>query len=155
MQLSRRYSAIVFQQPGMGNRQKQGSNMNRLTAVGCSLLLLALPIMGGCRQESPQSSESHRQAPTPHAEPSPRAQAQTGEELFKQYCAPCHPDGGNVSDPERNLRGYALKSNHITKPEDIVRIMRHPISRMIRFDESTISDRDAAVLADYILKTFK
>lgn len=129
--------------------------MKRLTAVGCSLLLLALPISGGCRKERPHNSESPQKAPAPHAAPSSPVRTQTGEELFKQYCAPCHPDGGNVSDPERNLHGYALKANHITRPEDIVRIMRNPISRMIRFDESTISDRDAAVIAEYILATFK
>jgi len=129
--------------------------MNRLTAVGCSLLLLALPVLSGCSKEGRQKTESSRKEPTPRATPSSRVQTQTGEELFKQYCAPCHPDGGNVSDPRKNLHGSALKANHITKPEDIVRIMRNPISRMIRFDETTISDKDATAIADYVLSAFK
>jgi cytochrome c6 len=78
-----------------------------------------------------------------------------GESLFKQNCSPCHPEGGNISDPQRSLRGPVLKANRITRPEDIVRIMRHPGSRMIRFDETTITDRDARLIAEYILATFK
>jgi cytochrome c6 len=78
-----------------------------------------------------------------------------GEALFKQYCASCHPDGGNVSDPKRALYGTILKSKHIATPEDIVRIMRNPQSRMIRFDPSTLPDKDARAIADYILETFK
>jgi cytochrome c6 len=80
---------------------------------------------------------------------------QSGEELFKQYCFSCHPNGDNVSDPRLSLHGSALKNHHIAKPEDIVRIMRNPASRMIRFDESTLSDKDARVIAEYILATFK
>jgi len=75
--------------------------------------------------------------------------------LFKQYCSSCHPDGGNVSDPQRPLYGSALRRNHITKPEDIVRILRNPLSRMIRFDVSTLSDKDARAIAEYVLATFK
>ena len=129
--------------------------MYRLTVAGCSLLLLVLPALGGCSQEARQKSESPRKVPTPHAMPSQQVRTQTGEELFKQYCAPCHPDGGNVSDPRKNLRGSALKANHITRPEDIVRIMRNPMSRMIRFDKTTISDKDATAIADYVLSAFK
>jgi hypothetical protein len=33
--------------------------------------------------------------------------------------------------------------------------MRNPKSRMIRLDPSTLSDKDARVIADYVLKTFK
>ena len=78
-----------------------------------------------------------------------------GEALFKQYCASCHPNGGNVSDPERTLHGSVLKKKHINTPEDIVNIMRKPLSRMIRFDAATLSDREARVIAEYVLKTFR
>jgi len=78
-----------------------------------------------------------------------------GEALFRQYCSSCHPNGGNVSDPERTLHGSVLRKKHITTPEDIVRIMRKPVSRMIRFDAATLSDRDARAIAEYVLKTFK
>jgi cytochrome c6 len=48
-----------------------------------------------------------------------------------------------------------LKKNHIASADDIIRIMRNPISRMIRFDVSTLSDRDARAIAEYILTTFR
>ena len=31
--------------------------------------------------------------------------AATGEELFKQHCAACHPDGGNIVNPKETLKG--------------------------------------------------
>lgn len=80
---------------------------------------------------------------------------QTGEALFKQYCSPCHPDGGNVTDQQRTLRGPSLRKHNITTPEAIVNIMRHPGSRMIRFDEATIPDKDALAIAEYILDSFQ
>jgi cytochrome c6 len=116
--------------------------------VGLVVILVA-GFAGGCAQEAPKRAETGRVAPEqPGNHPS-------GEALFKQYCSSCHPDGGNVSDPGRPLYGSALKRNHITAPEDIVRIMRNPLSRMIRFDVSTLSDRDARAIAEYILTAFK
>jgi cytochrome c6 len=105
-------------------------------------------MLGGCSNEAPQNADRPPAAPL-------QQQLRRGEELFKQYCAPCHPDGGNVSDPERTLRGAALRSHHITKPRDIVHIMRTPISRMISFDAATLSDKDATAIADYVIYTFK
>lgn len=78
-----------------------------------------------------------------------------GEILFKQYCSSCHPDGGNVNDPKMNLHGSAMRANRITTPDDVVRIMRQPISRMIRFDATMLPDREARAIAEYVLKTFK
>ncbi|MBI2354238.1 MAG: cytochrome c [Deltaproteobacteria bacterium] len=129
--------------------------MNRPTARAGAFLAVAGVLLGGCRKEAPRKAETPRTAQTPHAAQTLREQLQAGEALFKQYCAPCHPDGGNVTDPRRTLRGSRLKANHITRPEDIVRIMRNPISRMIRFDETTIPDRDATAIAVYIFETFK
>jgi cytochrome c6 len=110
-------------------------------------MMVVVSLLGGCSNEAPRNGE---RSPAP-----PRQQLDRGAALFKQYCAACHPDGGNVSDPERSLHGSALRAHHITTPRDIVRIMRAPISRMIGFDVSTISDRDATAIADYVLDTFK
>lgn len=117
------------------------------------VLTLVVMVVCGCDKQA---------APGPAAPAAPMARAgvdakqemQAGAALFKQYCFPCHPDGGNVSNPERTLHGSSLRSNHISRAEDIIRIMRHPISRMIRFDESTISDKDARTIAEYVLKAF-
>jgi cytochrome c6 len=118
----------------------------------CALLLaVTAGILPGCSRDEPQKSTA---APAGSAT-AIRQPERDGEALFKQYCAVCHPDGGNVSDPERTLRGSALKRNHITMPEDVVRVMRSPLSRMIRFDVTTLSDGDARAIAVYVLKTFK
>jgi cytochrome c6 len=119
---------------------------------GISLLLLyVFFILNGCSRQ--ESAPTAPRAASPSATPAPTAPS--GEALFKQYCATCHPDGGNASDPGRTLRGPVLKKNHITSADDIIRVMRNPISRMIRFDVSTLSDRDARAIAEYILTTFK
>jgi len=123
--------------------------MERMTVRKGALLAVALVwALAGCRQETPRKAE------TPPALPAPQT-LRSGEALFQQYCSPCHPDGGNVSDPKRTLHGSDLRSNQITRPGDIVRIMRNPISRMIRFDSATISDQDAMAIAEYVLTAFK
>lgn len=84
-----------------------------------------------------------------------REPLKTGEALFRQNCSACHPEGGNVSDPARSLHRAALRAHHIHTADDIIHIMRHPISRMIRFDRSALSDEDARAIAEYVLTTFK
>ena len=128
----------------------------RLAATSAyAVLVIGGCILGSCRQETPQMPLAPKATPAPQATPARQTRTQSGEALFKQYCSSCHPDGGNVSDPQRTLRGAALRRNNITRPEAIVNIMRHPTSRMIRFDESTIPDKDALAIAEYILKSFK
>lgn len=115
------------------------------------LLVMTGAALTGCSQDGPQKPSTVQSASAPDN----REPLRDGESLFKQYCSSCHPNGGNVSDPGRSLHGSALKRHHITTPEDIVRVMRKPTSRMIRFDVSTLSDRDARIIADYVLTTFK
>ena len=115
------------------------------------VLVQSCASLTGCSKSEPQKPAALQ----PSSPPDIPESVPDGEALFRQYCASCHPNGGNVSDPKRTLHGSALKSNHITTPEDIVRIMRNPLSRMIRFDTSTLSDRDARAIAEYILITFK
>ena len=122
--------------------------MFRSTIQVCAVLMVVVPLLGGCSGGTPQNAERPPEPPT-------QQQLTRGEGLFKQYCSPCHPNGGNVSDPERTLQGSALRSHHITKPRDIVHIMRNPISRMIRFDAETLSDKDATAIAEYVLYTFR
>lgn len=125
------------------------------TTGACSVAAVAICLLGGCSKEAPRQSEAPRTVPVQQAAPAPQVRMQSGEELFRQFCHNCHPDGGNVSDPRRPLYGSALRRNHITTPEDIVRIMRNPLSRMIRFDAKTIPDEDARRIAEYVLKTFR
>lgn len=82
-------------------------------------------------------------------------QSKSGEDLFKQHCALCHPDGGNVINPEKTLHKEALESNNIKTPSDIIETMRNPGPGMKKFDEETIPDKDAKEIAEYILEMFK
>lgn len=122
--------------------------MGKITSGAGVAFAVAMAVLAGCRQEEPRKAESLPALPAPQS-------LERGEALFRQNCSPCHPDGGNVSDPERTLHGSDLRSHHIARPEDIVRIMRNPISRMIRFDTTTISDQDAMTIAEYVLTTFR
>ena len=83
---------------------------------------------------------------------SPDARA---ENLFKLHCQSCHPDGKNVINPAKTLYGADLKKNNIAAPEDIVRVIRAAPRGMTSFDEKTLSDNDARMLARYVLATFR
>jgi len=114
---------------------------------------VAIFTLCGCSKEPPQKTG----AITPVAPVASKrsTEPQSGEELFRQFCFNCHPDGGNVSEPEKSLHAAALSRSHISKPEDIVKIIRKPMSRMLPFDENTLSNRDARIIAEYLLSAFK
>lgn len=119
------------------------------------LLLTMIFSLGGCLEETPEKSNATRSTPALQTNPEQQERTYKGKELFKKYCSPCHPGGGNVSDPQKTLRGTSLRKNNITTSEAIVRVMRNPASRMTRFDDTTISDKDATEIAEYILEDFK
>ena len=81
--------------------------------------------------------------------------AATGEALFKQHCAVCHPDGGNTINPKRTLQKKDLDQQGIKNWKAVVKNMRKPGPGMTAFDAKTIADKDAKAIAEYILKTFK
>ncbi|HSA78863.1 MAG TPA: c-type cytochrome [Nitrospirota bacterium] len=81
--------------------------------------------------------------------------AETGESLFKQHCAVCHPDGGNIVNPKKTLHKQDREANNVKTEADIMKIMRNPGPGMIKFDEKTITDKQAKEIAEYILKTLK
>jgi len=83
------------------------------------------------------------------------AQENIGGTLFNEHCVVCHPGGGNVINPKKTLHSSDLTANNITKPEDIIAIMRNPGPGMSKFDKEKIPDNFAQKLAEYILKTFK
>lgn len=74
--------------------------------------------------------------------------------LYKQHCAVCHPDGGNIVNPKKTLHKKDREANQIKSTKDIVRLLRNPGPGMIKFDEKTISNKEAEELAEYIVKTF-
>jgi cytochrome c6 len=72
----------------------------------------------------------------------------SGEAIFKAKCASCHHDGGNVVKPEKTIKGIKNSKKIITQ-------IRKGGGGMPAFDAKAISDADAKLLADYIMKTFK
>ncbi len=78
-----------------------------------------------------------------------------GEALFKQNCSPCHPEGGNIINPQKTLHKKDREANGVKKASDIIAKMRNPGPGMTKFDEKTLPDKDAKEIAEYILKTFK
>ncbi len=78
-----------------------------------------------------------------------------GEALFKQHCAVCHPDGGNVVNAAKTLSKKDRDANGVKTAKDIMGKMRKPGPGMTMFDVKTISNKDAKEIAEYVMKTFK
>ena len=74
--------------------------------------------------------------------------AGNGEAVFKAKCASCHPDGGNIINPKASLKGQKDAKKIISK-------IRNGGGGMAAFDAKSVSDADAKLVADYIIKTFK
>jgi len=83
------------------------------------------------------------------------AKKSSGEKLYTQHCAVCHPGGGNIVNPKKSLGKNALVANNIKTEEDIIKVLRNGVPGMPKFDENAISKKDAQEIADYITKTFK
>ena len=88
----------------------------------------------------------------------------SGEALFKENCSSCHPEGGNILNPDKTLYKKDREAHNIRTAEDIVKKMRNPgpapthpqkWAGMTMFDATKISDDEALKIADYILKTFQ
>jgi cytochrome c6 len=77
-----------------------------------------------------------------------------GEAKFKALCIVCHPEGGNVMNPKKTLHKEDREANNVKTADDIVARMRNPGPGMTKFDEKTVSDKDAHAIAEYVLKTF-
>lgn len=79
----------------------------------------------------------------------------TGETLFKNNCALCHPNGGNIIRPEKTLLKKHLDEHGIKTAEDIMHLMRNPGPGMQTFSKDKLSDTDAKKIAEYVLETFQ
>jgi cytochrome c6 len=78
-----------------------------------------------------------------------------GAKEFKEHCAVCHPNGGNIINKKKTMKKSDLAASGIKDWKGIVKTMRNPGPGMTKFDAKTISDKEAKAIADYILKTFK
>jgi cytochrome c6 len=79
---------------------------------------------------------------------------ESGEALFKKYCAVCHVDGGNIVNPLKTFHKKDLDANKVKTEEDVLKIMRNPGPGMTRFSEKTVPDPMARKIATYILSAF-
>lgn len=78
-----------------------------------------------------------------------------GAKEFKEHCAVCHPNGGNIVNTKKTLSKKDREANGIKTSKDLIKNMRKPGPGMTPFDAKTISDKEAKAIADYVLKTFK
>ncbi len=78
----------------------------------------------------------------------------SGEAGFKEYCAACHADGGNIINPDKTLSKKDRERNGIRTARDIVKVMRNPTGEMTVFDEKTLPENEAQKIAEYIIATF-
>ena len=84
-----------------------------------------------------------------------QANSKIGEVEFKQYCAACHADGGNIINPAKTLSKMDREKNGIKTTKDIIQIMRRPGEGMSMFDEKTLPDAVANMISEYIITTYK
>lgn len=78
-----------------------------------------------------------------------------GEAEFKDRCAACHADGGNIMNPAKTLSKKDREKSGIKTVNDVIKVMRKPTGEMIAFDKNTLPDKEAKLIAEYIIKTFK
>ena len=74
-----------------------------------------------------------------------------GENLFKNNCAGCHINGGNIIRRSKNLKISSLKRNGIDNPEAIAKIARQGIGIMNGY-EDVLEDNGDQVVANWVWK---
>jgi len=129
--------------------------MHRRFVVPLAIVAVSAIGFAGCKKEEKAEAPA---PPAPAAQApamAPAAPPASGEALFKQHCAACHPDGGNTINAKKTLHATDMTANNVKSTDDIVKLMRAPGQGMPKFDPATISDVDAKSIGDYILATFK
>jgi len=126
--------------------------MKKIFALVVSVVIVGMFFAIACSKETQEKQGTGMQE---EMKPMEQQDTKVGEELFKLNCAVCHPDGGNVIDKEKTLHKEDLDEFGVKTPDDIVKLMRNPGPGMRKFDENTISDKDAQEIANYVLKAFQ
>lgn len=121
-----------------------------MRSVSAIAVALALALVSGCSEQTEQTQK------TPAAgSPVTSTGGKTGEELFRERCASCHPDGGNTINPRKTLHRGILAAHGIKDSADIVDVIRKPGPGMVSFDDDILSDAEAQLIADYVLTEFR
>jgi cytochrome c6 len=79
------------------------------------------------------------------------AKSGVGEEAFQEHCSSCHPNGGNVIEPEDTIKGSPKLKDFKT----FLSWIRKPVQPMPTFSASQISEEQARQLYDYIIEASK
>ena len=84
------------------------------------------------------------------------ANPRIGEAGFKEHCAACHADGGNIIKPAKTLSKKDRDKNGVVTEKDIIDAMRKPgLWCLATFNKEAIPEDDAQEIAKYIIKTFR
>ena len=73
----------------------------------------------------------------------------SGKTLFKNQCAGCHINGGNIIRRGKNLKISSLKHNGIDNPEAIAKIARQGIGIMDGYKDQ-LGDNGDQIVANWI-----
>ena len=76
-------------------------------------------------------------------------EAALGETLFKNNCAGCHINGGNIIRRSKNLKISSLKRNKIDNPEAIAKIARQGIGIMSGYEDE-LGDNGDQIVANWV-----
>lgn len=81
--------------------------------------------------------------------------ADAGKRLFEKHCALCHPNGGNVVNPNKTLRTNHLAANGLSTADALVKYMLNPGKGMPKLvhEDREITVEQARGIAAYILTT--
>ena len=68
-----------------------------------------------------------------------------GENIFKNHCAGCHINGGNIIRRSKNLKISSLRRNGIDSPQAIAEIARKGIGIMDGYEKQLGENKDQIV----------
>ncbi|WP_269616759.1 c-type cytochrome [Prochlorococcus marinus] len=74
-----------------------------------------------------------------------------GKNLFKNNCAGCHTNGGNIIRRSKNLKMSSLKRNGIDNPEAIAKIARQGLGIMSGY-ENELGENGDQIVANWVWK---
>jgi len=77
--------------------------------------------------------------------------------LFEEFCSRCHPNGGNVINPQKNLKEATRAANNLKTEDDLVTYLMNPgpgMPRLIHRDYG-LSEAAARKIIQYIMQAYK
>ncbi len=72
-----------------------------------------------------------------------------GKNLFRNNCAGCHINGGNIIRRSKNLKISSLKRNGVDNPQAIAKIARQGIGIMSGY-ENALGDNGDQIVANWV-----